>query len=562
MSHSEKPEENIKPTNFIENIINEDLQQGKNDGAVMTRFPPEPNGYLHVGHAKSICLNFGIAAQYHGNCNLRFDDTNPAKESDEFAKAIQADIEWLGFKWNAKIRHASDYFENLYQYAIELIEKNLAFVDELSADEMREYRGSLTEPGKNSPFRDRPIAESLDLFTRMRAGEFADGKLALRAKIDMSSPNIKMRDPVIYRIKRMHHIRTGDAWPIYPMYDFTHCTSDAIEGITHSLCTLEFEDHRPLYDWVIDNISIDTHPQQIEFSRLNLAYTITSKRKLTQLVDEEVVGGWDDPRMPTLSGMRRRGYPPQAIRDFVELTGVTKKNHVVDMALLEFSVREILNKQAARTMAVLRPLKLVIENYPKDKTELLQAPKHPQDESMGKRTVPFSKVLYIDEEDFREEANKKFKRLVLGKEVRLRNSYVIRCDEVIKNDSGEITEVRCHYDADTLGKNPPDRKVKGVIHWVSAEHSVAAKVRVYDRLFTTANPAAEGNFLDCVNANSLCEYSNARVEPSMLDAKPEQRFQFEREGYFVADKVEFTPQNIVFNMIVGLRDTWAKIEQN
>jgi glutaminyl-tRNA synthetase len=566
MSHSEKHSDNqvesTKPTNFIENIINEDLRQGKNNGAVVTRFPPEPNGYLHVGHAKSICLNFGIAAEYQGKCNLRFDDTNPAKESDEFAKAIQADIEWLGFQWNDKIRHASDYFSDLYNYAIELIEKNLAYVDELSADEMREYRGSLTEPGKNSPFRDRPIAQSLDLFKRMRAGEFEDGKFVLRAKIDMSSPNIKMRDPVIYRIKRLHHIRTGDDWPIYPMYDFTHCISDAIEGITHSLCTLEFEDHRPLYDWVIDNISIQTHPQQIEFSRLNLAYTITSKRKLTQLIDEKIVSGWDDPRMPTLSGMRRRGYPPQAIRDFVELTGVTKKNHVVDMALLEFSVREILNKQAARTMAVLRPLKLVIENYPEDSSEMLQAPKHPQDESMGKRTVPFSKVLYIDTEDFREEANKKFKRLVLGKEVRLRNSYVIRCDSVIKDENGEIAELRCHYDAETLGKNPADRKVKGVIHWVSAEHSVAATVRVYDRLFTTANPAAEENFLDCVNTDSLCEHTNARVEPSMIEAKPEDRFQFEREGYFVADRVEFSAQNLVFNMIVGLRDTWAKIEQN
>jgi len=553
-------EEKIKPTNFIENIINEDLRQGKNNGQVMTRFPPEPNGYLHVGHAKSICLNFGMAAQYQGLCNLRFDDTNPAKESDEFAKAIQADIEWLGFKWNQKVRHASDYFQQLYDFAIELIQKNLAFVDELSADEIREYRGTLTEPGRNSPHRDRPISESLDLFQRMRAGEFEDGKLVLRAKIDMAAANIKMRDPVIYRIKRMHHIRTGDDWPIYPMYDFTHCISDAIEGVTHSLCTLEFEDHRPLYDWVIDNISIACHPQQIEFSRLNLAYTITSKRKLSELIEQHIVGGWDDPRMPTLSGMRRRGYPAQAIRDFVELTGVTKKNHLVDMALLEFSVREILNKQAPRSMAVLRPLKVVIENYPVGQTEQLTAPLHPQDEAMGKRTIPFSKELYIDAEDFREQANKKFKRLVLGKEVRLRNSYVVRCDEVIKNEAGEVIELRCHYDSNTLGKNPEDRKVKGVIHWVSAAESLPAKIRRYDRLFTSANPAGEENFLECVNNNSLNVFENARVEPGMINAQPEDRFQFEREGYFVADRTDFSPTNLVFNMIVGLRDTWAKIE--
>ncbi len=558
-SHSEITSEKTKPTNFIENIINQDLQQGKNNGKVKTRFPPEPNGYLHVGHAKSICLNFGIAAQYQGSCNLRFDDTNPAKESDEFAKAIQADIEWLGFQWDQKVRHASDYFEKLYQFAIELIEKNLAFVDELNADQMRQYRGTLTEPGKNSPFRDRAVAENLDLFKRMRAGEFDDGKFVLRAKIDMSSANIKMRDPVLYRIKRLHHIRTGDAWPIYPMYDFTHCISDAIEGITHSLCTLEFEDHRPLYDWVIDNISIDCHPQQIEFSRLNLAYTITSKRKLTQLIDENIVSGWDDPRMPTLSGMRRRGYPAQAIRDFVELTGVTKKNHVVDMALLEFSVREILNKQAPRTMAVLRPLKLVIDNYPETQTEQLQAPNHPQDDSMGTRTIPFSKQLYIDAEDFREQANKKFKRLVLGKEVRLRNAYVIRCDQVIKNEAGEIIELHCHYDPDTLGKNPADRKVKGVIHWVSAAESVTAKVRLYDRLFTTANPAAEENFLDCVNEDSLREYENAQIEAQLAEVDAEERFQFEREGYFVADRLDHKTSSPVFNMIVGLRDTWAKI---
>ena len=551
--------ENNKPLNFIQNIINDDIRQGKNDGKVVTRFPPEPNGYLHIGHAKSICLNFGIAEQYQGACNLRFDDTNPEKESNEFATAIAEDIKWLGFKWQNDIRHSSDYFEQLYQYAVELIEKGLAFVDDLTPEQMRDYRGTLTEAGKNSPARDNSVEQNKDLFSRMRAGEFDDGKMVLRAKIDMASPNIKMRDPVLYRIKRMHHIRTADDWCIYPMYDFTHCISDAIEGVTHSLCTLEFEDNRPLYDWVIDNISIACHPQQIEFSRLNLAYTITSKRKLSQLIDENIVSGWDDPRMPTISGMRRRGYPAEAIRAFVELTGVTKKDHVVDMALLEFSIREVLNKKAPRAMAVLRPLKVVIENYPEDKVEELQAPNHPQDDTMGTRTIPFTREIYIDQEDFREEANNKYKRLVLGKEVRLRNAYVIRCDHVIKDDAGVIIELRCHYDENTLGKNPEDRKVKGVIHWVSAPQSLTAKVRVYDRLFTIENPAAEASFNHCINPQSLNEYENARVEISLGKCQPEDQFQFEREGYFVADRKQYTSDKPVFNMTVGLRDVWNKI---
>jgi len=552
--------EKSKSLNFIQNIINEDLAAGKNNGKVHTRFPPEPNGYLHIGHAKSICLNFGIAEQYQGNCNLRFDDTNPAKESNEFTKAIAKDISWLGYKWYGEIHHAADYFDALYDFAVELINKGLAYVDDLTQEQMREYRGTLKEPGKNSPFRDRTVVENIDLFERMKAGEFDDGSKVLRAKIDMTAANIKMRDPVIYRIKRMHHIRTGDKWCIYPMYDFTHCISDALEGITHSLCTLEFEDHRPLYDWVLDNISIPCHPQQIEFSRLNLAHTITSKRKLTQLVEENKVSGWDDPRMPTISGMRRRGYPAEAVREFVELTGVTKKNHVVDMALLEYAVREVLNKNAPRAMAVLRPLKLVIENYPESKVEQLQAPRHPQNESMGTRTIPFSREIYIDEEDFREQANNKFKRLVLGKEVRLRNAYVIRCDQVIKNEQDEIVELRCHYDEDTLGKKPQDRKVKGVIHWVSADESVKASIRCYDRLFNVANPAGEENFIDCINPESLKTFNNALVEPSLAKASPAENFQFEREGYFVADIEEHSQQQPVFNMTVGLRDSWAKIE--
>ncbi len=528
--------------------------------SVCTRFPPEPNGFLHIGHAKSICINFGIAQDYNGKCNLRFDDTNPAKEESIYAEAIAKDVEWLGYQWDGEIRHSADYFEKLYSYAEELIEKGVAYVCELNIDEMREYRGTLTEPGKNSPFRDRSVEENLDLFRRMRAGEFEDGTLALRAKIDMSSANINMRDPVIYRIKKAHHIRTADKWCIYPTYDFTHGISDAIEGITHSLCTLEFEDHRPLYDWFLDNITIDCHPQQIEFSRLNLEHTITSKRKLNQLVTEGIVDGWDDPRMPTISGMRRRGYQPEAIRDFVTRTGVTKKVHTVEMSLLENSVRENLGDTAPRAMAVLKPLKVTISNYPEGKVEEIQAPRHPQQEAMGSRTIFFSKTLFIDQEDFRESANKKYKRLVLGKAVRLRNAYVITCNEVVKDGQGNIIELICEYDENTLGKNPEGYKPKGVIHWVSESHSKVATVKLYDRLFNVANPAAEEDFLSAINPDCLQVLSDARVEMPLAQAKPEEVFQFEREGYFCADRYEHTAEHLVFNRTVTLRDSWAKIE--
>jgi glutaminyl-tRNA synthetase len=559
MASDHKNKSDTTPTNFIRNIINQDLETGKHT-SVCTRFPPEPNGFLHIGHAKSICINFGIAEDYQGKCNLRFDDTNPVKEESIYAEAIAKDVEWLGFKWDGEIKHSADYFETLYGYAEELIEKGSAYVCELSIDEMREYRGTLTEPGKNSPYRDRSIDESMDLFRRMRAGEFDDGTLALRAKIDMSSPNINLRDPVIYRIKKAHHIRTGDKWCIYPTYDFTHGISDAIEGITHSLCTLEFEDHRPLYDWFLDSISIDCHPQQIEFSRLNLEHTITSKRKLNQLVTEGIVDGWDDPRMPTISGMRRRGYQPAAIRDFVKRTGVTKKVHTVEMSLLENSVREDLGDNAPRAMAVLKPLKVTIANYPQDKVEEISAPRHPQQEAMGSRSIFFSKTLFIDHDDFRESANKKYKRLVLGKAVRLRNAYVITCDEVIKDEQGHIIELICQYDENTLGKNPEGYKPKGVIHWVSQSHSKVATVRLYDRLFNVANPAAEEDFLAAINPDCLQVISDARVELSLADAKPEEVFQFEREGYFCADRYEHCDDNLVFNRTVTLRDSWAKIE--
>ena len=548
-----------KPANFIRNIIQSDLDSGKHQ-SVQTRFPPEPNGYLHVGHAKSICINFGFANDYQGQCNLRFDDTNPAKEEDAYAKAIAADVEWLGFQWAGEIRHAADYFDKLYTFAEELIEKELAFVDELSAEQMREYRGTFEVPGKESPFRNRPIEESLDLFRRMKAGEFEDGAMALRAKIDMSSPNMNMRDPVIYRIKRQHHIRTGDKWCIYPTYDFTHCISDAIEGVTHSLCTLEFEDHRPLYDWVLDNISIDCHPQQIEFSRLNLEHTVTSKRKLNQLVLEGHVDGWDDPRMPTISGMRRRGFTPASIRDFVTRTGVTKKVHTVEMSLLENSVREDLGENAPRAMAVLNPLKVTITNYPEDKVEEISAPNHPQKEAMGTRKIYFTKTIYIDQDDFRESANKKYKRLVLGKAVRLRNAYVITCDDIVKDDDGNIIELICSHDENTLGKNPEGYKPKGVIHWVSESHSKPATIRLYDRLFNVPNPGAAEDFLADINPHSLELLKNARVEMSLANAKPEDVFQFEREGYFCADRYEHSEDNLVFNRTVTLRDSWAKIE--
>jgi len=542
--------------NFIRHIIDSDLKTGKNNNQVITRFPPEPNGYLHIGHAKSICLNFGLAESYQGACNLRFDDTNPEKESDEYVQAIQRDVEWLGFKWQA-LCHASDYFEQLYDYAVQLIKDGKAYVDSLSAEQIRAYRGTLTEPGKESPDRNRSIEENLDLFARMRAGEFEDGAYVLRAKIDMASPNINMRDPAIYRIRRVHHQRTGDSWCLYPMYDYTHCISDAIEGITHSICTLEFEDHRPLYDWVLDELQTPHHPQQIEFARLQLEYTIVSKRKLNQLVVQNHVTGWDDPRMPTIAGLRRSGVTPAAIRDFCERIGVTKKDAWIEMAVLENCIREDLNENALRAMAVLQPLRVVIENYPEDNVEYLEVSNHPQRPELGKRTIPFSKVILIEQDDFAEVPPPKYKRLVLGGEVRLRGSYVIRCDEIIKNAEGDVIELRCSYDPDTLGKNPEGRKVKGVIHWVSESHSQPAEVRLYNRLFSVPNPDNEDNFLDVLNPDSLEIINDCRVEASLANALPESRYQFERTGYFCVDK-DSTDSKMVFNRTVTLRDNWVK----
>ena len=548
-----------KPSNFIRQIIDADLAAGRVDH-VATRFPPEPNGYLHIGHAKSIVLNFGIARDYGGTCNLRFDDTNPAKEEEHFVKAIEEDVRWLGYTWDG-LYFASDYFEQLYDFAVELIEQGLAYVDDLTPEQMREYRGTLTEPGRNSPYRDRSVAENLDLFRRMRAGEFADGSRTLRAKIDMASPNLNLRDPVLYRIRRglIHH-QTGDAWCLYPMYDFTHPISDALEGITHSLCTLEFEDHRPLYDWVLEHVSVPCHPRQIEFARLNLQYTVMSKRKLTQLVDEGLVAGWDDPRMPTLAGLRRRGYTPSSIRRFIERLGVSKADNLVEYEQLEGVIRDELDKTAARRMAVLRPLKLTLTNYPEDGEEWLTVANHPKDEGMGTRQVPFCREVYIDRNDFMEVApNKKFKRLVLGGEVRLRYGYVVRCDEVVKDDDGNIIELIGSYDPDTLGRNPEGRKVKGVIHWVSARHGVPAELRLYDRLFRHPTPDADKSVADWkehLNPDSLQIVSGV-VEPALAEADPEQRFQFEREGYFRRDPG--SAEGLVFNRIVGLRDSWAKI---
>jgi glutaminyl-tRNA synthetase len=559
-------EERVTPTNFIRQIIDEDLKQGKNEGKVATRFPPEPNGFLHIGHAKSICLNFGIARDYNGTCNLRFDDTNPHKENIEYVEAIKQDVHWLGFDWDDRLYYASDYFEKLYGYAVELIKKGKAYVCDLNAEEIRQYRGTLIEPGKDSPYRNRSVEENLDLFTRMRNGEFPDGSKVLRAKIDMASPNLNMRDPTLYRIRHgvVHH-QTGAEWCIYPMYDFTHCLSDAIEGITHSLCTLEFEDHRPLYDWFLDELQTPCHPQQIEFSRLVLEYTVTSKRKLTELVDDGYVEGWNDPRMPTIAGMRRRGYRPDAIRDFCDRIGVTKSDNFIEMALLENCVRDDLNIHAPRRMAVLHPLKVVITNYPEGQTEQVSAANHPQDESMGTRQLTFSRELYIDQADFMEVApNKKFKRLVSGGEVRLRNAYVIRCDEVIKDGHGEVIELRCSYDPATLGANPEGRKVKGVIHWVSTENAVSAEVRLYDRLFSQPNPdkAGEGrDYKDHLNPDSLRTLTQCYLEASLAEAKPGERFQFEREGYFCLDSEHLAGDKPVFNRTITLRDTWAKIEQ-
>ena len=545
-----------RPSNFIRQIIDEDLASGKHS-SIATRFPPEPNGYLHIGHAKSICLNFGIAQDYQGTCNLRFDDTNPAKEEVEYVESIQRDVQWLGFQWNGAVRYSSDYFDKLYGYAIELIEKGLAYVDELTAEQIREYRGTLTAPGKNSPFRDRSVAENLALFEKMRAGGFKEGEACLRAKIDMASSFIVMRDPVIYRVKFAEHHQTGNKWCIYPMYDFTHCISDALEGITHSICTLEFQDNRRLYDWVLDNISIDCHPRQYEFSRLNLEYSIMSKRKLNLLVTENIVEGWDDPRMPTVSGLRRRGYTPEAIREFCRRIGVTKQDNTVEMSALESCIREDLNENAPRAMAVLRPVRVVIENYPQDKVEILNSPNHPNKPELGTHDLPFAREILIDEADFREEANKQFKRLVLGKEVRLRHAYVIKAERVEKDVDGKITTIYCSYDPETLGTDPADgRKVKGVIHWVSAEHSLPAQVRLYDRLFAVANPGAAEDFLTTINPASLTVIDGARVEPSLQQAAPEQAYQFEREGYFCADSKLSSPESLVFNLTVALRDTW------
>jgi len=544
--------ENARPHNFITQIIDEDLASGKHQ-RVHTRFPPEPNGYLHIGHAKSICLNFGLAKEYNGLCNLRFDDTNPVKEDVEYVDSIKADVEWLGFKWEGEPRYASDYFDALYGYAIELIKKGLAYVDELSPDEMREYRGTLTEPGKNSPYRDRSVEENLALFEKMKNGEFAEGKASLRAKIDMASPFMVMRDPVLYRIKFASHHQTGDKWCIYPMYDFTHCISDALERITHSLCTLEFQDNRRLYDWVLENISIERPlPHQYEFSRLNLEGTLTSKRKLLKLVNDEIVDGWNDPRMPTISGLRRRGYTPASIREFCRRIGVTKQDNVVEYSALESCIRDDLNQNAPRAMAVIDPVRVVIENF--EGEEMLTAPNHPNRPELGERQLPFTKEIYIDRADFREEANKQYKRLVLGKEVRLRNAYVIKAERVEKDANGEITTIFCTYDPETLGKNPADgRKVKGVIHWVSATHNHPAEFRLYERLFTVPNPGAEENIESVLNPTSLV-VKHGFVEQSLGNAEAEKGYQFEREGYFCADSKDSHPEHLVFNLTVSLKE--------
>ncbi|HEX9714700.1 MAG TPA: glutamine--tRNA ligase/YqeY domain fusion protein [Desulfurivibrionaceae bacterium] len=546
---------------FIRTIIADDLAMGKHE-QIVTRFPPEPNGYLHIGHAKSICLNFGIAKENSGaRCHLRFDDTNPTKEEQEYVESIKDNVRWLGFDWGEHLYFASDYFEQIYEYAEHLITTGKAYVCDLSAEETRSYRGTLTEPGKNSPYRDRPVAENLDLFRRMRAGEFPDGTRVLRAKIDMASGNMNMRDPVLYRILHASHHRTGDTWCIYPMYDYTHPISDALEGITHSLCTLEFADHRPLYDWTLDNLPVPCHPRQIEFARLNLSYTVVSKRKLLQLVNEGHVSGWDDPRMPTLSGIRRRGYTPAALRSFCDKIGVAKKDSTVDVALLEHCVRDDLNESAVRVMGVLAPLKVVITNYPAERTENLTAQNHPQKPELGERQVPFGREVYIEREDFMEEPAKKFFRLAPGREVRLRYAYFIKCEKVIKDQAtGEIIELHCTYDPATLGGSAPDgRKVKGTIHWVSAAHGVPAEVRLYDRLFTEENPdAGEADFKTFVNPESLLVLKDCLVEPSLVNAKPGSHYQFERQGYFCVDSLDSQDGKPVFNRTVTLRDTWEK----
>ncbi len=555
------PEKNI-PTNFIRQIIDEDLASGK-FSCIKTRFPPEPNGYLHIGHAKSICLNFGIAADYKGTCNLRFDDTNPSKEDTEYVDSIKEDVKWLGFSWDGDVRYSSDYFDRLYGYAVELINQGLAYVDELSADEIREYRGTLTAPGRNSPYRDRTPEENLRLFEKMRDGGFEEGKACLRAKIDMSSSFICMRDPVIYRVKFQKHHQTGDKWCIYPMYDFTHCISDAIEGITHSICTLEFQDNRRLYDWVLEHISLNSpaRPHQYEFSRLNLEYCLTSKRKLKLLVDEGYVDGWDDPRMATISGMRRRGFTPASLREFCRRIGVTKQENVVEVSALENCVRDDLNNTAPRAMAVLHPLRMIIDNYPEDKEEVLRAPNHPLNSQMGERDLPFTREIYIDEADFRETANKQYKRLVLGKNVRLRYGYVVRADSCEKDENGRVTCVHCTYFPETLGADMPDgQKVKGVIHWVSAKHAVKATVNLYECLFNVPNPGAAEDFLSTINRNSLTVIDSAMLESSLKGAKPGVTYQFEREGYFCPDSRHSSEDHPVFNLTVTLRDSFGKAE--
>ena len=551
--------------NFIRNIIAEDLKVNKNDGRVHTRFPPEPNGYLHIGHAKSVCLNFSLAAENNGLCNLRFDDTNPSKEDIEFIESIKEDVQWLGFDWNDRLYYASDYFDKLYDYAVQLIKAGKAYVCDLSAEKIREYRGTFNKPGKESPYRNRTVEENLGLFERMRAGEFEDGSRVLRAKIDMTSPNLNMRDPIMYRILHAEHHRTGNKWCIYPTYDFTHGQSDSIEGITHSICTLEFEDHRPLYDWFLDELNV-FHPQQIEFARLNLSHTVMSKRKLLELVEQELVTGWDDPRMPTISGLRRRGYTPESIRNFCERIGVAKKDSMVDMALLEHCIREDLNKNAPRVMSVLRPLRVIIDNYPEDQVEELEAINNPEDPSMGTRKVPFSRVLYIEQEDFLEDPPKKFFRLAPGREVRLRYAYFIKCVDVVKDEqTGEVVELHCTYDPKTKGGDSPDgRKVKATLHWVSAAHSLEAEVRLYEHLFVKANPSDEKNgsdFKAYLNPNSLTTLTSCRVEPSLAGALAGNRYQFERLGYFCVDTKDCYDGLLVFNRTVTLRDQWTKIKK-
>jgi glutaminyl-tRNA synthetase len=561
MTSTDSPRE-TPARDFIREIVAEDRQAGKNGGRVLTRFPPEPNGYLHIGHAKSICLNFGVALEYGGHCNLRFDDTNPTTEDLEYVEAIMADVKWLGFDWGQGLYYASDYFDQIYDCAVHLIRTGHAYVDSLSADEIREHRGTLTEPGRQSPYRNRSVDENLDLFARMRAGDFEDGAHVLRAKIDMGSPNLNLRDPVLYRIRRATHYRTGDRWCIYPMYDYAHPISDALEGITHSLCTLEFEDHRPVYDWVLDNVPVPCHPQQIEFARLNLTYTVMSKRKLLELVEGRHVHGWDDPRLPTLSGMRRRGYTPSAIRAFCDRIGVAKRENIINVAQLEHAVREDLNLRAPRVMGVLRPLRVVIENYPEDQVEEVDVINNPEDATAGTRKVPFSRVLYIEQDDFLEDPPKKFFRLAPGREVRLRCAYFIKCTGVVKDPhTGEITELRCTYDPATRGGDSPDgRRVKATLHWVSAAHARSAEVRLYDRLFSVEDPAQSENFLESLNPTSLETLTSCQVEPSLATVEPGYRCQFERLGYFCVDP-DSRPDRLVFNKTVGLRDTWAKIQE-